>query len=78
MKARTGQLVRDRLDRDHAVALGFFAQIKFLRRVVVAYCEIGGLHISPRQIAVAVFGVAFVLLFAVRFMGAADAGQYDA
>ena len=56
MIARSGQLVGDRLDRDHAVTLGFLTLIKFLCRLVVAYREIGRFHKSPRQVAVAVFG----------------------
>ena len=57
--------MRDRFDRDDAIAFGFFTLIKFLRWFTVAYRKIGGLHIRPCKEAIAILGIAFVFLLAV-------------
>jgi hypothetical protein len=54
--------VRDSLDGDDAVSLGFLALIKFACRLAIANGKIGGFDVGPSQIAVSVLGIAFCSL----------------
>src|ERR1700756_712280 len=59
------QLVSHRFDRRYAVGLGFLPLVEALDLRVVPNREVGRLHIGPRQILVAVLGIALAFFLAV-------------
>ena len=73
MEASARQLVRDGLDRHDAVALGFFALVKFASRFAIADRKVGRLDVRPSQEAVSVLGIAFPLFLAIGNVGAPHA-----
>ena len=70
---RSREFVRERLDGDDAVGPGFLALVEAFGLRAETQCEVGRLDIRPRQILVAVFGIAFAFLLAVADVFAVDA-----
>jgi len=69
------QFVRQRFDRHHVVCLGLLPIIETFRLRAVSQREVGRLDKGPGKIFVAVFGVAFALLFVVAGMHAIHAAR---
>lgn len=64
--AGASELVRNGLDRDHAVLLGPLAFVPAADRRVMSRGEVGRLDVCPAQIAVTAFAVAVAFELAVR------------
>src|SRR5262250_2784880 len=62
---RPTELVRHRFDGHNRMALGFLFLIEAFDPRIKADRKVGGLHKSPGQILVAIFGVAASFTFAV-------------
>ena len=69
--ARARELVRHRLDRHRTVAFSLLPLIEPSRGLTVTHCEIRCLDESPREVTVAVLGIALALLLAVGYVRAA-------